>query len=123
MIALKTPSAIELNEGQAMQSPTRLCHGHLVEYWVDDGRGGTILYGIVIAAGPKTARVMWESGNSNRIKQDTHLVAPARLQDLAREAVSKVAPIGGSQPEPQSGPPDVPVAQGTARRQGATPDQ
>ena len=106
-----------------MQSPPRLCHGHLVEYWFDDGRGGTFLYGIVIAAGPKTARVMWESGSSNRIKQDTHLVAPARQMDLAREAVQKVAAIAGTRPEPRSGPPDRQVAQGTAQRQPVTTDQ
>lgn len=32
---------------------------------------------------------MWESGSSNRIKQDTHLVAPARQMDLAARRSKK----------------------------------
>lgn len=64
----------------------------LVEYWHDDGRGGTVLYGVVIAAGPKALRVRWESGLSNRVKQNTHLVRPARDQTLARDAMATVYP-------------------------------
>lgn len=62
----------------------------LVQYWHDDGRGGSVLYGVVIAAGSKVLRVRWESGLSNRIRQGTHLVLPARGQNMAREAMATV---------------------------------
>lgn len=47
--------------------------GDLVFIWFDEGAGGkgvggpTILYGEVIAAGPRAYRVRWESGLTNRI--------------------------------------------------------
>jgi hypothetical protein len=50
--------------------------GDLVWIWWDTGAmGSTILYGRVIAAGPRTYRVRWESGLTNRIAQDRREVA------------------------------------------------
>jgi hypothetical protein len=59
----------------------------LVETWFDTGAmGAAILYGVVIASGPKAARVRWESGLTNRIAQDCHNVKPAQDQGEARKA-------------------------------------
>jgi hypothetical protein len=44
--------------------------GDIVASWFDTGAfGATLLLGVVIAAGPKTYRVRWESGLSNRVEQ------------------------------------------------------
>jgi len=44
--------------------------GDIVATWFDTGAfGATILFGVVIAAGPKVYRVRWESGATNRIEQ------------------------------------------------------
>jgi hypothetical protein len=67
--------------------------GDLVQTWFNTGAGkmggAVIIYGEVIAAGPKTARVRWESGLSNRIKQDNHDVKQANDQEDARSAMAK----------------------------------
>jgi hypothetical protein len=60
----------------------------LVETLHDTGAFGCqILYGVVIASGPKTFRVLWESGLTNRLRQGTHLAELARDQDFARQAM------------------------------------
>lgn len=64
--------------------------GMVVEYWFDDGQGGSLLYGEVTAAGPKTASITWESGLTNRVEQGFHLVKPARDQHEARAAIAKL---------------------------------
>jgi hypothetical protein len=44
--------------------------GDIVATWFDTGAfGAAILFGLVIAAGPKSYRVRWESGNTNRVEQ------------------------------------------------------
>lgn len=44
--------------------------GDKVRTWFDTGAmGAQILYGLVIASGPKRATVLWESGLCNRILQ------------------------------------------------------
>jgi hypothetical protein len=48
--------------------------GDLVRYFFDKGRSYEWLYGTVVKAGPKTFTVKWESGQRNRLPQDTHLV-------------------------------------------------
>jgi hypothetical protein len=48
--------------------------GDCVRYWFDDGMDGGWLVGVVIEAGEKTFRVRWESGNTNRVRQDSGLV-------------------------------------------------
>lgn len=69
---------------------TQFYRGMLVEYWFDDGRGGCLLYGKVTAAGPKTASITWESRLTNRVRQGSHLVQPARDQEEARASVDKI---------------------------------
>ena len=64
--------------------------GTLVQTWFDTGAmGAAILYGEIIEAGPKTARVRWESGLTNRINQDCRNVKLAEDQQEARAAVAK----------------------------------
>lgn len=42
----------------------------VIATWFDTGAfGAKILFGVVIAAGPKMYRVRWESGSTNRIEQ------------------------------------------------------
>jgi hypothetical protein len=44
--------------------------GDVIAMWHDTGAFGmTIVLGVVIAAGPKTYRVRWESAHTNRIEQ------------------------------------------------------
>jgi hypothetical protein len=44
--------------------------GDVIATWFDTGTFGvTLLFGVVIAAGPKAYRVRWESGITNRIDQ------------------------------------------------------
>lgn len=51
-------------------TPSEMATGDRVKTWFDTGAmGAQILYGIVIAAGPKTYRVQWESDLTNRIRQ------------------------------------------------------
>lgn len=69
----------------------RFQRGTLVEYWFNDGRGGSLLYGEVTAAGPKAANVKWESGLTNRVRQDSHLVGVARDQSEARAAIARAS--------------------------------
>ncbi len=65
--------------------------GDLVQTWFDTGAmGATLLYGEVIAAGPKAIRVRWESGLTNRVLRDTSFVAPAKNVELARAALANV---------------------------------
>jgi hypothetical protein len=61
--------------------------GNLVQTWFDTGAMGVaILYGVIVAAGPKSARVRWESGLTNRIAQDCHNVKAAEDQREAGKA-------------------------------------
>lgn len=65
--------------------------GDIVWYWFDTGRSHDVLYGVVVAAGPKTYTVRWESGTRNRIRhdrRDVKLVQPDRL-DEARRALGR----------------------------------
>jgi hypothetical protein len=42
----------------------------VIATWFDTGAfGAKLLFGVVIAAGPKAYRVRWESGHTNRIDQ------------------------------------------------------
>jgi len=41
----------------------------LVQMGFDNGMGGTILYGIVEQAGPKSVTILWESGLRNRVRR------------------------------------------------------
>lgn len=44
--------------------------GDIIATWHDTGAfGATIVFGLVIAAGPKTYRMRWESGHTNRLEQ------------------------------------------------------
>ena len=44
--------------------------GDVIATWFDTGAfGAQILFGVVIAAGPKAYRVRWESGATNRVEQ------------------------------------------------------
>jgi hypothetical protein len=44
--------------------------GDIIATWFDTGAfGANILFGVVIAAGPKNYRVRWESGSKNRLEQ------------------------------------------------------
>jgi hypothetical protein len=44
--------------------------GDVIATWFDTGAfGAKLLFGVVIAAGPKAYRVRWESGHTNRIDQ------------------------------------------------------
>jgi hypothetical protein len=65
----------------------RFVRDDLVQTWFHTGAmGAAILYGVVVAAGPKAARVRWESGLTNRIAQDCHSVKPADDKSEARKA-------------------------------------
>lgn len=45
--------------------------GDVIATWFDTGAfGAQLLFGVVIAAGPKVYRVRWESGSTNRIEQE-----------------------------------------------------
>lgn len=78
----------------------RFKRGDLVQTWFDTGGGKmggvTVLYGEVIEAGPKAARVRWESGLTNRVRQDSHSVEPARDAEGAREALAKRTASAGT---------------------------
>lgn len=55
--------------------------------WIhfDNGIGGTILYGVVEAAGPVTFTVCWESGLRNRLRQDevkAHCITVVKREEL-----------------------------------------
>lgn len=54
----------------AMGKVHRFKRGDVIAMWFDTGTfGAQILFGVVIAAGPKAYRVRWESGITNRIEQ------------------------------------------------------
>lgn len=66
--------------------------GDLVRTWFDTGAmGSTILYGRVIAAGPKAYRVRWESGLTNRITQGDGAIkrVEPREEEAAAEAMKR----------------------------------
>ena len=71
----------------------RFQRGDLVQTWFDTGAGKTggarILYGLVVASGPQAARIVWESGLSNRVRQDALTIKTANDQDDARLAMEK----------------------------------
>ena len=52
--------------------------------------GDAILYGRVIASGPKCYRVVWESGLTNRIRQGDHNVETAGDAAQARHAMRRI---------------------------------
>ena len=72
---------------------TLLLKDEIVETWFDTGggrqNGPRLIYGQVIASGPKTATIRWESGLLNRVPQHTHLVKHARDHNLAVECLAK----------------------------------
>lgn len=88
-----------LNARAQRERTARFKRLDLVETWFDTGGGKMggpqILYGQVIAAGLKCARVEWESGLTNRVPQDSHLVQPARNLEVARECIAKAAKARG----------------------------
>lgn len=60
--------------------------GDLVWMWWDTGAfGSTVLYGQVIAAGPKTYRVRLESGLTNRITRGGNRVEPQPVRPTEAE--------------------------------------
>ena len=65
--------------------------GEYVQTWFDTGAFGyEILYGVVISAGPKTYRVRWESGLTNRVRQsDHHICNTASSVAEARAAMRR----------------------------------
>ena len=73
--------------------PLRFKRGDLVQTWFDTGAGKmggpVIIYGEVLEAGPKMARIRWESDNTNRVAQDSQVVEPARDAQVAREVLDK----------------------------------
>lgn len=84
----------KLNGADGAQA-ARFKRGDLVQTWFDTGAGkmgGVVLvYGEVIEAGPKAARVRWESGLTNRVTQDSDSIEPARDSDGAREALARAS--------------------------------
>ena len=70
-----------------------------MQTWFDTGAGkmgGMVLvYGEVVEAGPKAARVRWESGLTNRVTQDSHSVEPAGDTAGAREALANARAAQG----------------------------
>ena len=63
--------------------------GGYVQYWFDTGAMGVQpLYGIAIEAGPKVFRVLWESGATNKCRQEQ---VPACFKPLERTAVCENA--------------------------------
>lgn len=51
-----------------------MVRGDFVWTWFDTGGGkqggNVILFGRVIAAGPKVVRILWESGLTNRVRRE-----------------------------------------------------
>ena len=72
-----------------MQAQQRFRVGQFVSTWYDDGLHGTILYGVVLIAGPRTFDVRWESGLRNRRPQSCNLVQA--LRDSEQEAEARLA--------------------------------
>ena len=58
----------------------------LVQYWFNDGIGGTVIYGKVKKAGLKQITVKWESCIMNKFYHDTHLIKLANNMDEALKA-------------------------------------
>ena len=81
---LGLPPASPIGGGRVMASirdlTTRIEKGQVVSLWFDTGAfGARLLYGMVIASGPKSFTVEWQSGIVNRISQDDpHGVEAAR---------------------------------------------
>ncbi|MGH8159284.1 MAG: hypothetical protein ACREPQ_14280 [Rhodanobacter sp.] len=64
--------------------------GDLVQYeFSARALRGKLFYGAVTAAGPRTFRVRWESGASNRLRQGHRDVTLATDQDEAAKAVAR----------------------------------
>ena len=65
----------------------------IVETWFDTGSGRTggprVIYGQVIASGPKAATIRWESGLRNRVRHHDHRVKHARDYAFAVECLAK----------------------------------
>jgi len=81
----------DLGPAPMLPSGGRIKLGTYVETWFDTGAmGASLLYGRVIASGPKMYRVRWESGLTNRVQQDNDNIKPARVLGLAQEAMMKV---------------------------------
>lgn len=51
-----------------------MVRGDFVKMWFDTGGGkqggNVVLFGKVIASGPKAVRILWESGLTNRVRRD-----------------------------------------------------
>jgi hypothetical protein len=67
--------------------------GDLVRYFYDTGAMGvTLIWGLVINAGPKAFRVRWESGHTNWLKHtEPKGVTPVTNIEEAREAFAQFA--------------------------------
>ena len=71
--------------------------GDYVETWFDTGAmGAQLLYGVVIAAGPKAYRIRWESGLTNRVPQGYFDVKLARDTAEAHRVLSTRAVLVAS---------------------------
>lgn len=71
--------------------PLRIRRGQYVRTWFDTGAmGATILYGRVVAAGPRAYTVCWESGLRNRLQQGDTRVTRVAVTDLDPSAVQNL---------------------------------
>jgi hypothetical protein len=66
--------------------------GDVLATWFDTGAfGAQILFGVVIAAGPKMYRVRWESGATNRVEQGhTTCWLYTDWKDYSNEEIARV---------------------------------
>jgi hypothetical protein len=80
----------------------KMKRGDYVRCWWDTGAmGSTFLYGQVIEAGPRTARIRWESSATNRVRQDdtnVTLITSEAEQGFARGAMLKAEPVSEAKP-------------------------
>lgn len=69
--------------------------GDYVKTWFDSGggrlRGWAYIYGVVVAAGPKTYTVRWESDRRNRVRQGDTQVEPVRREDVDAAALRRLS--------------------------------
>ncbi len=74
----------------AANTGRRFNRDDLVQTMFNTGAMGlTVLYGRVVASGPKTATVLWESNLTNRIRHDQSRVGIAKDQAEASRAMNK----------------------------------
>lgn len=73
-------------------TPLRIRRGQFVQTWFDTGAlGATLLYGVVVAAGPRAYYVRWESGIVNRIAQGQAGVDRIPASDIPPAVVATLA--------------------------------